>query len=203
MTDESGCLGFDFSKNKTSRHFIVSLLVVSNKKQIDNTVKRVFRALGKAKTRRTNGVLHAYREDDATRFRLLRAIGTKDIGIAIMKLDKHRLVLGGDTHVLYTSMVLKLINQLFLDGHLDTTEAFELIASQADTNRLHRENFVDVVNEGTRALNLQARVAKPADEKGLQAIDFVSWSYWQKYENGITEYADVVAAKVIAEYEYQ
>ena len=60
MSDESGDLGFDFSKRKTSQFFIVSFLIVEDKKSIANSVKRVFRSLGKARMKRSNGVLHAH-----------------------------------------------------------------------------------------------------------------------------------------------
>jgi hypothetical protein len=202
MSDESGDLGFDFSKSKTSRFFIISLIIVTDKKQVANTVKRVFRAMAKAKIRRASGVLHAHYEDDATRKRLLKTLSTKDIGIAVMRLDKHKLVLGRDPHILYSGMVIKLINQLFIDGYLDPSEGFELIASQADTNRLHQENFVAIVNERTASLNLEINIAKPLEEKGLQAADFVSWAHWQKYEHENPEYADIVKDKVLAEYDF-
>jgi hypothetical protein len=198
MTDESGCLGFDLSKQGTSRFFSIALLVVKDKKQVNSIVKKVFRSLSKIKIKRSNGILHAYYEDKPTRIKLLSAAAAKDIEIAIIRLDKRRLVLAGDTHLLYMGMMLRLINQLFMDGHLNASDTFELIASQVDTNKLHKENFVAVINESTATLNLEARLAKPAEEKGLQVIDFISWSYWQKYENGNAEYADIVADKVIA-----
>jgi hypothetical protein len=45
-------------------------------------------------------------------------------------------------------------------------------------------------------------IAKPADEKILQAVDFVSWACWRKYEIGDVEYASILTNKLVAEYDY-
>ncbi len=56
--DESGCLGFDFTKPKTSKHFIASFLLSSDKKSLDRVVKKTFRAICQSKIGR--GTLALY-----------------------------------------------------------------------------------------------------------------------------------------------
>lgn len=41
--DESGCLSFDFTKAKTSRHFFITFLMAKN----DNAINKVFNSIPK------------------------------------------------------------------------------------------------------------------------------------------------------------
>ena len=43
--DESGDLGFDFTKQKTTKFFVVTILFVDNKRSIEKCVKLVHRNL--------------------------------------------------------------------------------------------------------------------------------------------------------------
>ncbi|MCP4482785.1 MAG: DUF3800 domain-containing protein [bacterium] len=45
--DESGDLGFDFSKEKTSKYFIITLLCVASKRSLDKIVKNIFKTFNK------------------------------------------------------------------------------------------------------------------------------------------------------------
>ena len=40
----------------------------------------------------------------------------------------------------------------------------------------------------------------PSDDKCLQAVDFISWALWKKYENDDESYSDIIADKIIKEY---
>ena len=68
---ESGCLGFDFTKPKTSKRFIVSFLFSSNKKSLDRVVKKTFRAMSKQDRSVHIGTLHSNKERPRTRMNLL------------------------------------------------------------------------------------------------------------------------------------
>lgn len=43
--DESGDLGFNFTKSKTSKYFIITLLFVENKDPIEKSVNKIFKSL--------------------------------------------------------------------------------------------------------------------------------------------------------------
>ena len=58
--DESGDLGFDFRKKKTSHHFIVTILITGDKKGIEKLVKKIFHGFSKKEIRHHHGVLHTY-----------------------------------------------------------------------------------------------------------------------------------------------
>ena len=59
--DESGDLGFDFSKPKTSRYFIITCLLCVNKRPIEKIVKRLMRSFSAKARARHDGVLHTTR----------------------------------------------------------------------------------------------------------------------------------------------
>ncbi len=45
--DESGNLGFDFKKKKTTKFFVITFLFVKNRNSLNKIVKKVFRDLTK------------------------------------------------------------------------------------------------------------------------------------------------------------
>jgi hypothetical protein len=202
LFDESGDLGFDFSNPRTTRFFLATFLITSDTRAVSNAVRNTFRSLRKTHKKRTGGLLHCHYEDKITRERLLRSLADCEVSIATMTLDKHKMLLSADPNSLYSSIVLALLNKLFIDNLLDTRESIRFVASQMHTNKLQNTQFISVVKDGAKAVDCKMEVAKPADNKGLQAVDFASWSLWRKQEFGEASYADIVADKVIAEYDY-
>jgi hypothetical protein len=200
--DESGDLGFNFENERTSKYFIVTFLMTDEQKQLSSAVKKVFRLLHKADIKKSGGTLHSHFEKKSTRIRLLKTLAKKDISIAVMKLDKRKVFMVEEPHILYSSMVTSLLNRLYIDGVLDTDEDIRFIASQMDTNLTRKKRFASVVRKGAASPNFFLEITKPSDERGLQAVDFVSWALWRKYELGESEYADLIQDKIIGEYEY-
>jgi len=198
--DESGDLGFDFSKQGTSDWFSIAFLLVENKRPISKLVKNVFKLLPPSAKHRGSGILHARYEKASTIKKLLNGLATKDIKVTVMRLDKRKVFIAGNPNDLYTSIVISLINRLYADGIFDSNEQINLIASQRNTSRILNKRFSeDVLNTfGTR---ITVSIIKPADDKCLQATDFVSWAFWQKYANGDSTFVDLVADKILYEYE--
>jgi hypothetical protein len=91
--DESGDLGFDFTKVKTSRHFVVTFLLMPDEGTVRaarKIVKKVVRTMSKRGRRKHTGVLHAHKESPAIRRRLLAEVAKLDIGIFTIVLNKQR-----------------------------------------------------------------------------------------------------------------
>lgn len=135
--DESGDLGFNLENERTSKFFIVTFLMADDQKQINAAVKKVSRTLRKADIKKSGGLLHSHFEKKSTRIRLLNALADKDISIAVMKLDKRKMFMAEDPHIIYSSMVTSLLNHLFIDVLLHADEDIRFIASQMDTNLFH------------------------------------------------------------------
>ena len=46
---------------------------------------------------------------------------------------------------------------------------------------------------------MEVEIKTPSEEKSLQAVDFVSWAIFRKYEFGDDSYYNVVKEKIIEE----
>ena len=77
--DESGNLGFDFSKLGTTSYFLITFLFTIKRRPIEKCVKKVHSGL--RKKFRKIAVLHAYHEETVTRKRLLACLAEKDCKI--------------------------------------------------------------------------------------------------------------------------
>jgi hypothetical protein len=198
--DESGDMGFDFTKGGTSNHFSVAFLILNEQHPVRSLIKNVFASLPRATKRRNSGVLHAHYEKAITITRLLRGLATKDIRIASMRLDKRKVLLTGSTHELYANIVVTLVNRLYMDGIVSGTEDITLIASRMNTSKSLNANFSEGVVNRANGINFKVSIAKPSEDKCLQAVDFISWSLWQKYEKGDDTYAALIADRIVKEY---
>jgi hypothetical protein len=200
--DESGNMGFNFAKPGTSAYFIITLLIADKRGPVVKAVKRVFNSLSKTDKKHSYGILHAYYEKQQTRERLLKLLSGKDILVAGIVLDKRKVRIAPDTHILYASMVNMLLNRLFIDGILDPDEALELVASKMETSKNQTEQFAAFVMTGAKTENLIVNPAKPSEDKGLQAVDFVSWALYRKFEYGNSDCTDILGEKVVRIYDY-
>ena len=198
--DESGCLGFDFSKQGTKNHLLITFLISEESRPIISLVKKVVNTLPKKQLRKNNSYLHANYEKPATRKRLLRGLAETDVKIVTMRLDKRKIVLIGNPNELYSSMFVALINRLYADGILKKSDSIEFVASRRNTSKKLNEDFSASIEYGTKDIDFNHNIAAPSDDKCLQAVDFVSWALWQKYEIGDKTYSDIITDKIIKEY---
>jgi uncharacterized membrane protein len=198
--DESGDMGFDFTKSGTSKYFSIALLIMTEQRPISSLVKKVFTSLPQATKRNNSGVLHAYYEKPITISRLLRGLATKEIQIASIRLDKRRILLSGTPHELYANIVITLINRLHMDGIINDTEDLVLIASRMNTSKILNVSFTENVVSHTHGSKFNLQIVKPNEDKCLQAVDFVSWALWQYYEKDDDTYAKLISDKIVREY---
>jgi len=198
--DESGDLGFDFSKGGTSKNFSVAFLIVNEKRPISSLVKKVFASLPQTLKRKSSGVLHAYYEKSSTIAKLLQGISKKDVKIASIRLDKRKVLLIGNPNELYTNIVVTLINRLYTDDIISDTDDIILVASRRNTSKNLNVIFSESVVRRAHGVKFSVNIVPPSDDKCLQAVDFISWAFWQKYEKGDETYTSMIADKIVQEY---
>ena len=198
--DESGDLGFDFTKNNTSSYFSIALLILNEQRPIISLVRKVFTSLPRAIIRRSNGILHSYYEKPITRERLLRGLAKREVKIASMRLDKRNVLLTESQNELYATIVITLINRLYKDRIINDSENITLVASRMHTSKNLNTKFDESVTSQTKSSKFNVSIVKPSDDKCLQAVDFVSWALWQKYENRNDSYSKIIADKIVKEY---
>lgn len=186
--DESGCLGFDFSKAKTSRNFMITFLFVPEKRPLEKLVRRQFQKMSRHELKRwRGGVLHCNKANDAMRMRMLQGIAQhRDISVMLIRLNKKRVYtqLKDEKHLLYNYVTNILLDRVATKKLVPTDRPVKLIASRRETNRFLNDNFVSYLNRQQKeSLILRPEIKTPAEEKGLQAVDFISWAAFRYYEH--------------------
>lgn len=198
--DESGCLGFDFNKKKTSKYFVVTCLFTTNKRPLEKIVKKVHGSLRK-KLRKHSGVLHCTNEKSATRKHLLKLLNEKDCAIMTIYLNKRKVKanLQNKKHELYNYVTNILLDRIIKKRFLPVTDKIKLIASKRETNRFLNDNFASYLNRKVNhehKIELTVEIKAPAAEKSLQVVDFVCWAIYRKHEYSDESYYDLIKEKV-------
>ena len=202
--DESGDLGFDFTKNATSRFFVVAALICQDSHSIDKVVKKIFRSFTKTQIRSRHGMLHAFKEDKKTNEHLLRGLAALDISVIVIRLDKTRVYtpMKNERHLLYNYIVNILLDRLVNLHIVPADQPLHVVASQRETSGFLNQNFKSYItlnNDHRIGPKVEVTITPPSTFKGLQAADCVSWSFFQKYEHGNPTFADLLMSKVVEE----
>ena len=201
--DESGDLGFDFTKQGTTKYFIITFLFIANKKPIEKCVKKVWAGL-RRKHRRIGRVLHAYHEKPATRLRLLRCVVAREAAVVVVALNKRKVYtkLQEEKAVLYNYVTNILLDRIFTKKLIPVEGSIELIASKRETNKFLNENFKDYLRRqavDNHGVELTVSIKTPSEEKALQAVDFLSWAIFRKYEYGDDDYYKIMKSAIVEE----
>ena len=198
--DESGDLGFSTG---SSRWFIVTLLLTSTHRKVEKCVKKVHKGLRK-KDKKVKE-LHAYKEKDATRKRVLKLVSkVEDVQILTIVLNKDKVYtrLQDQKAVLYNYVTNILLDRLHTSGVIDDVEDVEICIDQKETNKFMNEHYLKYLQKGTQSWKqnrIDIRLAHSHNEKCLQAIDFISWAIFRKYERGDYDFYNLIQEKVVSE----
>lgn len=201
--DESGDLGFDFTKKNTSKFFLITFLFSEDKKSLEKLVKKAHATL-KKKHKQRGGVLHAYRETRITKERLLNKLNEKDVKILIICLNKAKVYtrLKDEKDVLYNYVTNILLDRIFSKKLISNLNKISLIASRKETNKfinLNFKNYLTTQAKINHKLDLNVEIRTPHEVKALQAVDFVSWAIFRKYEFGDKGFYNLFKTKIVEE----
>jgi len=201
--DESGDLGFDFEKKKTSKVFVITCLFTEHKRGIEKIVKRIHSQLGR-KYRKTGGTLHCFKEKPVTRQRMLKRLSEKDIAIMTIYLNKEKVYtrLKDEKSVLYNYVTNILLDRIYSKRIISVEDKVCLIASKRETNKFLNQNFKSYLNRQVSnqyKIEIEIQIKTPFEEKALQAVDFASWAIFRKYEHKDESYYNVIKRKVVEE----
>lgn len=193
--DESGDLGFDFSKDKTSKFFIITFIFVKHKRILEKIVKQIFRKLTGKERKYTKGILHCYKTKPSVRKAVLSKLSSTDVSIIAIVLNKNKVYtkLKNEKHVLYNYVTNILLDRVFTKNLVPTSEIIHLIASKRETNKFLNENFRNYIRDSNRQkIDIKAEIRTPIEEKSLQIADFASWAIFRKYELNDMEYYNII-----------
>lgn len=182
--DESWDLWFDFSKEKTSKYFVITCLFVEDKWPVEKIIKKIFAGFSKAEQKRHCGSIHCYKEHPKTRNRIFQQLSTKEISVMCIYLNKERVYtkLQDEKHVLYNYVTNILLDRIFSKKLLKWNE-FQIIASRRESNKFLNANFQSYISRMNAHANISVEIRTPTEEKCLQAVDCLSWWIYRKYEH--------------------
>ena len=198
--DESGDLGF--SKG-SSKWFLFTLVVVDDARKLERIIKKVRRSLNK-KHKVHLPELHSYHCDDITRTRVLRSLAQEDIFVVTTVLNKTKVYvdLQNQKNYLYNFTANIILDRLMNTKIINPDTYISLVVDRKDTKKHLRDNFISYI---TKAMNnrregaFNMSLAASHDEKGLQAVDFISWSIFRKYEKGDYQFYEIIKDKIVDE----
>lgn len=195
--DESGDLGF---KKTSSKWFLFTIAIVPNPRMLERVVKKVWRTL--KKEHNSLNELHASHERDITRKRMLKMLSElPDLKVMCTILNKKKVYLDlqNQKNYLYNFTANILLDRLHTKGVLKKDEPIHLFIDRKDTKKVLRENFINYLTDsmkkrrdGTFHVELHAS----HENKSLQAVDFLSWAIFRKYEFGDYEFYEIIKNKI-------
>jgi len=78
----------------------------------------------------------------------------------------------------------------------------ELCLDKRYTNKVLRHRLEKAIREGIADLHQEVVLIRQEDSisrKELQAVDYVAWAFFQKYERGNDRFYQIIAQKVVVE----
>ncbi|TSC84443.1 MAG: hypothetical protein G01um101417_249 [Parcubacteria group bacterium Gr01-1014_17] len=198
--DESGDLGF---KKKSSKWFIFTIAMTQDARALERVVKRVWRTL-KKKYKRL-GELHASHEKDITRKRVLQQLGgVPDLKVLCVILNKQKVYvdLQNQKNYLYNYTANVLLDRLHNKEILVPKEPLHVFIDAKDTKKHLKENFVRYLSDSIKKRRdgtFTVELHSSHENKSLQAVDFISWAIFRKYERGDYGYYEIIKHKIVEE----
>lgn len=203
--DESGDLGFNFKKKKTSKYFVITFLFVKEKNPVEKIVKKIFKGFSKIEVKNHHGVLHAFKESPRTRQKLLNLFREKNMSnVLVVYLNKKKVYtkLQDEKQVLYNYVTNILLDRVCTKKLIPTDERIFLIASRRETNKFLNQNFTAYLKSQVKdnhKLDIEIEIKSPTQEKSLQVVDMLSWAIFRKYEHGDESYYNLIKPDIIEE----
>lgn len=202
--DESGDLGFDFTKKKTSKFFVITCLFSKEKKPLEKIVRKVFESFSKNQKKHHPGVLHCSKETPITRNKLLTALCGKDVRVLSIYLNKRKVYtrLQDEKQVLYNYVANILLDRIYSGELIPLDKEIDLVASRRETNKFLNENFKGYLKSqlsSKQRLQIKIEIKRPNEEKCLQVADFVCWAIFRRREHGDDSYWKIIREKIFEE----
>ena len=203
--DESGDLGFNFNKKKTSCYFGITLLLTEEKNILEKIVKKIFKGFKAAKMKHHPNTLHAYKESSQTKQKISKLISTVDMSVSCIYLDKKRIASAGlseNKHDLYNKILKTFLEKFLKHEYIPSRNPVTIILSRRETNTFLNNNLkADLLKMCNLrdASSITLEILSPSQSKGLQIVDFISWAIFRKYEYDDDTWYTEISKKIIDE----
>ncbi len=210
--DESGDLGFDFNKKKTTKKFVITLLVCNSdavRKEFSKAVRRTLKnklSRSKSKSRR---VMELKGTNTTLKIKqyFLRNVKSDDWAIYALALNKSRVQPQLRTKTgkkkLYNFLSRFLLEKLPLSSIEQNVEmVVDRSKNKEETRDFNQYLFNQV--EALLPLNTAFDFSHPSSQESaeLQAADLFCWGIFRKYERDDKAWYDMFSNKIRYETEY-
>jgi len=189
--DEAG----DVNPFSGSRFLVVAVLVVSRPRSIELHVKRAHQRL---RRKPKAGEMKASTSEEPVIERLLRSLADEEIAIVAAVVDKQGIVRPPrDVEEIYRVAVGQAVRHCVKHWPRIT-----LYLDKRYTNRALRYRLEERIREelvGTPQEIVLIRQEDSRTHKALQAVDYVAWALFQKYERRDDRFYQIIADKIVVE----
>lgn len=208
--DESGDLGFDFSREGTSHYFVVTLLTTNdflNKNLVEKSVEKTIKnkiLVSRARSEKWRLELKGANTDIQVKAYFITQLAKAKVEFCIYTTVLNKKKVSGELQMdkdsLYDYVASKLIERI---PFKDAAETLRLTV-----DRRKKSGAIGAFNEYVAS---QIRFIKPShlplevfhvlshQSKGIQAVDLFSWGIFRKYERGDCGWYDMFKHKIAFE----
>lgn len=191
FVDESGTVD-PFS---ASRFLTVALLSTPKPRSIELHMKRAHKKYG---TSLASGEMKASVSREAVAQQVLKAIAQEPVVIVAVVVDKREIVRPpGDPEDIYREAVTRVVRCA-----ISRWPRIDICLDRRYTTKRLRYRLEKEIREGTADLHQEVVIIRQEDSiacKELQAVDYVAWAFFQKYERGNRRFYQIIADKVAIE----
>ena len=209
--DESGDLGFDFQKKKSSNFFVITLLVCHNKAATDSFKTAVNRTLkNKLNQRKKSRIvqeLHATKIKFEIKKYFYNQIKNFDWSIYVVILNKKNVFENLTSKLGKKKLYNFLSNYILKKVDLSSVGSTVTLVVDKSKNKEEIEDFNGYLEnqlEGLLPLTVPLNIyhEDSMSNFGLQAADLFSWGVYRKYEQDDQEWYDLFCKQIVVESVY-
>jgi len=175
------------------RFFTVALLVVQNPRHVETLVRRTRRSL---RRRARTSELKAARSHPRVIRRFLTKLAAIECEIYVTVVDKQGIA-PQHSEAVYRAAVARVVRHC-----VQRYPQVNLYLDKRYTNRTQRVQLEQAIRKAIAHVPMQIVLIEQSDSwavPGLQAVDFVAWSFEQKHGLGEGWAAQIISEKVIVE----
>lgn len=170
--------------------------MTNDARALERVIKRIWRPL--KKKHKKLGELHAYHANDVTRKRVLKQLShVDDLKVFCVILNKQKVYvdLQNQKNYLYNFTANILLDRLHSKEVIAHAEPIHLFIDRKDTKKRLRENFVNYLTSAMKKRrdgSFVVELHSSNENKSLQAVDFISWAIFRKYERNDYEFYEII-----------
>ncbi|MFA7689557.1 MAG: DUF3800 domain-containing protein [Methanofastidiosum sp.] len=192
--DESGELGFS---DRSSKYFVIVLVVCDDEKSLKRLIKKI-RGKKLKKTIKNLPEIKANNSTNEIRNAVLKDISKINLSIYSHIQNKSNIVEGSmDTKEFYNNVALKVISRIAIKNKI-----FEIIVDKSKSKKeraVFNSMVTDEINKVKSFIEIKITHLDSKNSPALQAVDFISWAIFRKYEKKDTTFYDIIKGRIVSE----